>query len=416
MNSISPYLAMSGGLTFAVVFTCIVIVLFVCVIVAIWWIDVKKKPIKELFRTIGNWFYNIFERVYEFFTSNLSVKTVYSDKSLNYSGTEFLLIPTKAPTDKFTYEFVGWDKNSLDENGNFVVRAIYLQRVVKCYINVYDDDKSTLLKSFTVEYGAGINLDNIKPTKPETKEFSYEFVGWDKDTTAFYKNENVYAVYRANPKKYTYTFVDDDNETIISQGTAIYGTPIVCPSAPQKQSSDKFVYEFAGWKGYNEGMLLTKNVTFVATYFKQEIDKSIQSSMLMDNGLIKKVEEPKNNIEPSQVVKQPKINQEPIDQTEILEGSVGVQLKALKDEVLNNMKNSKKKATIIEQADGTKYIKPNENDDEIHQKIQLVSNKESVKEDDNKTKAKKVETSEENVEDKILKNLVVNKVKINKKK
>ena len=63
MNSISPYLAMSGGLTFAVVFTCIVIVLFVCVIVAIWWIDVKKKPIKELFRTIGNWFYNIFEKV-----------------------------------------------------------------------------------------------------------------------------------------------------------------------------------------------------------------------------------------------------------------------------------------------------------------------------------------------------------------
>ena len=40
--------------------------------------------------------------------------------------------------------------------------------------------------------------------KPDTKEFSYEFIGWDKDIDAFYKHENVYAVYKAIPKKYTY--------------------------------------------------------------------------------------------------------------------------------------------------------------------------------------------------------------------
>lgn len=412
MNNVYPYLAMPGGLKFAIAFTCVVIVLFVCVIVALWWLEVKKKPIKELFKTIGSGIYNVCEKIYEFFTANSTVKTVYSDKSLNYSGTEFLPVPTKAPTDKFTYEFVGWDKNSLDENGNFVVRAIYLQRVVKCYINVYDDDKATLLKSFTVEYGAGVNLSDIKPTKPETKEFTYEFVGWDKDTTAFYKNENVCAVYKAIPKKYTYTFVDDDNKTIISQGTALYGTPIISPSYPQKQSTDKFVYEFAGWKNFNEGMLLTKDVTFVATYFKQEVDKRSQTSMLMDNGLVKNVEVVQNNVTPSHGVKKAETKTQDIDNNEILQGSVGAQIQTAKKE--ENLE--KPKVAVIEQADGTKFIDVNENDDEVHQKIQLLSKKETVVSDEPKKKAKKTETTEENVEDKILKNMVVNKVKINKKK
>ena len=31
------------------------------------------------------------------------VKTVYSDKTQNYSGTEFLPIPTKAPTNQYSY-------------------------------------------------------------------------------------------------------------------------------------------------------------------------------------------------------------------------------------------------------------------------------------------------------------------------
>ena len=51
--------------------------------------------------------------------------------------------------------------------------------------------------------------------KNDTKEFTYEFVGWDKKLTAFYKDEKVYAVYNAIPKKYNYKFLEDDGETIV---------------------------------------------------------------------------------------------------------------------------------------------------------------------------------------------------------
>ena len=194
-------LASSTGTTIAVVFTTITIVLFLAVLFLLFWVDVKKKTLKDLKNAIGNAFMTFFGKIHDFFTANSSVKTVYSDKSLNYSGTEFLPVPTKAPTDKYTYEFVGWDKNGVDGNGNTVVRAIYLQKVTKCCINVFDDDKMTLIRSAEVEYGAGINLDDVKLTKADTKEFSYEFIGWDKDIDAFYKHENVYAVYKAIPKK-----------------------------------------------------------------------------------------------------------------------------------------------------------------------------------------------------------------------
>ena len=52
-----------------------------------------------------------------------------------------------------------------------------------------------------MEYGSGINLSELKPHKNETKEFVYEFVGWDKNIDAFYNDEKVYAVYNAIPKK-----------------------------------------------------------------------------------------------------------------------------------------------------------------------------------------------------------------------
>ena len=245
MNNTNAFMASaSTGLAFTIVLTVMSVLVFSMAVVFIWWVDVKKRPLKEFFAQIRNGVWFACEQFYSFFHTNSSVKTVYSDKSRNYSGTEFLPIPTKAPTNQYTYEFVGWDKNGVDEKGNMVVKAIYLQKVIKCYINIFDDDRETLLRSEIVEYGAGISLDDLRPTKTETKEFSYEFVGWDKDITAFYKNENVYAVYNAIPKKYSYQFLEDDGHTVISHGVAIYGTPIIPPADPKKNSDKHEVCEF----------------------------------------------------------------------------------------------------------------------------------------------------------------------------
>lgn len=261
MRNINSLLAASDNTILIVCMTILAVLLFVVAVVVLWWTELRQKSFKDLGKSILSGLKRIGEKI----SPNKPVKTVYSDKSRNYSGTEFLPVPAKAPTKEYSYEFVGWDKNYVDENGNTVAKPIYIQKVNTCRINVYDDDEVTLLKTDVVEYGASLDLSNLKPTKPATKEFVYEFVGWDKETSAFYKNENVYAVYKAIPKKFTYTFYDSDGKSILSQTTAIYGTPILLPEPPETADKDS---EFAYFKGYEEGMVLTKDESFVAVYRK----------------------------------------------------------------------------------------------------------------------------------------------------
>ena len=141
------------------------------------------------------------------------VQTVYTDKTKNYSKTEFLPIPSKAPTNSFIFEFLGWNKFAREENGKFITEPIYLKTIKTFVVNVYDE-QDNILETHEVEYGAGIKINHKKIIKESSKEFDYEFVGWDKETTAFYENSEIRPVFKAKPIKYTYKFVNNDNFTL----------------------------------------------------------------------------------------------------------------------------------------------------------------------------------------------------------
>ncbi len=424
MMNTNAFLASSAGTVIAIVFTIITVIIFTSVIVMLWWVDVKKKPLREIWKGMGHGFMRFFGAIHDFFTANGSVKTVYSDKSLNYSGTEFLPVPTKAPTDKYTYEFVGWDKNGVDANGNTVVRAIYLQRVIRCYINVFDDDRQTLLHSAEVEYGSGVNLDDIKPTKHETREFSYEFIGWDKDTSVFYKNENVCAVYKAIPKKYTYTFLAEDEHTIINQGTAVYGTPIVAPSAPKKDPTSDTIFEFAYWRGYEENMPLVKDVNFVAVY--NTVEASAKTNQTIVNSAGKSVR--------TEPVKQ---QEAPVPQRPQTVIKFKTKEEKKDDDVITSIKPMTANSNLVKPSGSSVVVQMNdinesqkfqemnkrnileENNDDIHQRIQLMTTKKTTGEPTKRPKViKSVPKNKEVIalnETEVLNNMVVNRVRIDKK-
>ncbi len=275
-----------------VVLAVIASLLVIFLAVLIWWVEIKKRPFADLFKTFWKNVYGAFDRFNDVVTNNAPVETVYTDKSRNYSGTEFLPVPSKAPNKQFTYEFVGWDKNCVDSRGNTIVRAIYLQRVKTVTVNFYNEDRDTLLRTYNVEVGAGAVPDDLEPTKKETKEFAYEFVGWDKDTMSFYEDTNVYAVFKAVPKKYSYKFLDDDGKTIISEGYAIFGTPISAPVMSAKHVENDKVNEFIGWKNYEDGMTLSKNVEFTAMYKESKVVSSDEEKI--DNNLT--IKEPEFNV------------------------------------------------------------------------------------------------------------------------
>ena len=277
-NFSSLVLAANAGEIVSIVLSIISVLLGVCLIVLIWWVDVKKQPIRKMGGAIGHTIYGFFDKFNDLVTGNLPVQTVYSDKTQNYSGTEFLPVPSKAPTKQYTYTFLGWDKNGRDEKGNMIVKAIYLQKVRKVVVNFYNYDRDSILQSYEIDYGAGVDVSKFDVSKPETNEFSYEFVGWDKDTLTFYENTNVYPIFKAIPKKFNYTFFDSDGKSVLSQGSAIYGTPIIAPKAPNKRSDDGKFYEFVGWKNYCEGMTLTKDIEFFAEFSDKLVDKGNATS------------------------------------------------------------------------------------------------------------------------------------------
>ncbi len=202
------------------------------------------------------------------FSGDKKVKTVYSDRSKNYSGTEFLPVPVKAPSDSFTYEFLGWNKFAEGKNGKFETQPIFLKKVKTCIVKVYDENDN-VLETHEVEYGAGIKIAHKLILKAPTSEFEYEFIGWDKETKAFFENTEIRPLFKAKPIKFSYKFVMDDGKTVVFEKSAISGTPIVCPTDPAK-IDDEFIYDFVGWKGYKRGMVLDKNYVFEAIFEKSE--------------------------------------------------------------------------------------------------------------------------------------------------
>lgn len=427
MPNLSSFLAMS--MTAITLTISIVSVLFLLgAILFIWWVDTKKRSFKEFMKVIGDKFARFWGDVCGIFHISGQTKTVYSDKTLNYSGTEFLPIPTKAPTNQYSYEFVGWDKNGIDENGNIVVHAIYLQKVAVCKVTVFDADKSTLLGTYDVEYGSGLNLSELKPHKNETKEFTYEFVGWDKDTDAFYKDEKLYAVYNAVPKKFNYKFLEEDGETIVSEGNAIYGTPIIPPAPPKKDANEKGLFEFAGWKGFDKNTILTKDVQFYATYEFKPFGGEGTSTIIKDDGeTLKIVEESKltpeedsshdkiqKNINESNVNFDTKTDKRIDEVTEIKMGSAGVIRKRAGGFVQMNDSADAEKFKKINTGEHTSHI-----DKDVHQKIQLMTVKKSAEVDVPKTEEQRVITvtpkNDPITENDILSNIMMNKIKIEKK-
>jgi len=265
MSNNSFLLEFIGERTIVAIITFVLIAVFVILLAVFLLLDYRNTKANEVRRML----YKNSQKILKH-----EVITVYSDKSKNFSGTEILPIPKKAPTEECSYEFVGWNKNHFNESGDTVAKAVFVKKLNHYDINFYSDDKTTLLRTINTAYGSSVDVTDLIPTKEESNEFLFEFAGWDKDLTEIKSNMNVYAIFKAYPKKYTYTFFDSDKKTVILQETAIYGTPIKLPNKPISADSSLV---FSHWENYVYEMPLKKNETFVAVY-KQK--KNVETEVI----------------------------------------------------------------------------------------------------------------------------------------
>ena len=130
-------------------------------------------------------------------------------------------------------------------------------------ITFVDYDGSILLE-LTVEDGVMPEYTLEDPSRAATAQYTYVFMGWDKQIEPATEDLTYRAIYNEITNKYTVTFVDEDG-TVLDSSELEYGkTPVYLGEAPKKDATAEYTYGFDGWD--KEISPVTGDVTYTAVY------------------------------------------------------------------------------------------------------------------------------------------------------
>jgi len=175
-------------------------------------------------------------------------------------------IPTKDSTDQYYYTFTFWQVEPMSGKRDMVIPALF-NRFLQEYKVTFIDEDGNILKQQMVEYGTGATEpeSDLIPSKADTNEYTYTFAGWSRPFGNVTEDMIVQTVYIGVLRMYTYTFYDADQTTIIKQVSAPYGSTIIPPNNPTKDSTEFITYEFTGWDKV-VSQSLTQNISYYAQY------------------------------------------------------------------------------------------------------------------------------------------------------
>lgn len=175
--------------------------------------------------------------------------------------------PTKASTEQYDYSFVGWSSETgatepttdvlknitADKNVYAAFEAVEKTFDVKFYnadVLLYTDEN--------VEYGGTAAYSGNTPTKAETAQYTYTFIGWNSNSSASTADDNaltnvtadrnVYAIFTAVSKNYTVYFYNGETLLETVTGVPSGGTATYTGATP---TSSQAGYIFSGWSPSN---------------------------------------------------------------------------------------------------------------------------------------------------------------------
>ena len=195
-------------------------------------------------------------------------ETVLKEETAAYRATPVYSgpVPTKAEDDRNTYTFDGWGRGNphpTNKDTTYVARFVSTPRKYK--IRFVDGD-GYILRTDEVEYGATPVYSGTTPTKSPSKQYVYEFKGWDPEITAVTGDATYKASFEENARKYTVTFVNDDGSHLQSLELGYGETPVYSGKDPVKKETAGYTYVFNGWKP--EITQVSDNARYTATYTK----------------------------------------------------------------------------------------------------------------------------------------------------
>lgn len=197
--------------------------------------------------------------------------------------------PTKASTEQYDYSFVGWsDQTGGTEPTTDVLKNITADKsvyaafepVTKAFdVKFYNADV-LLYTDEGVEYGGTAVYSGNTPTKAETAQYTYTFIGWNSNSSASTADDNaltnvtadrtVYAIFTAVPKGYTVYFYNGETLLETVTGVPSGGTATYTGATP---TSSQAGYIFSGWSPSNTN--ITADTSCYAQFKEDEMYESI---------------------------------------------------------------------------------------------------------------------------------------------
>lgn len=184
----------------------------------------------------------------------------------------YKLSTDKASNSVYEYEFIGWDKELELVKEDVTYEALYEEKYVE-YIYTWVVNGVETKEIY--HYGDTPLYKGEIPTKPDDEGNSYVFAGWDKELSTVMSDMTLVAQFNTVSIPYTISF---DVDGVVTEKQFQYGTIPSYGTTPTKEATDKYVYEFAGWKDIITGIVyekelpeITAEVTYKAIF--NEVEK-----------------------------------------------------------------------------------------------------------------------------------------------
>ncbi len=179
--------------------------------------------------------------------------------------------PTIDPTAQYTFTFSGWTPAIVPVTKDEIYTAVYSRTVNDYTIRFLNDDRTVLQESNTVPYGETPVYHGDAPTKAPTDQYVFTFAGWTPKIIPVIGNADYMAVYTASPREYPIHFLNYDGEELPDSPILFrYGEmPEYTGEKPAKDSTEEYIYSFAGWTP--EIVPVDHEATYTAVFSAKEI-------------------------------------------------------------------------------------------------------------------------------------------------
>ena len=205
---------------------------------------------------------HVYHAVWEKILNTYTVSFVVDGKTVQTEELEYGVLPvykSDTPVKDENYEFIGWDKEISEVTKDTIYTAVFKKITEKYTVSFMIDNN--LIQTEELEYGVLPVYKGDAPEKDATKEYSYEFIGWDKEISEVTCDVVYKALFKEIKNKYTITFVVD-GKTVQTEELEYGVLPTYKGDTPTKDEEGK-IYIFAGWDPEIENVTDDKTYTAV---------------------------------------------------------------------------------------------------------------------------------------------------------